>query len=301
MKTLSKTHGDWYGLIVQTDLAKDDSDLMLKLGNIISEDLQQTVNSRMLYGLNTTQKIFDYAKFECGLIRSKEITEHDNNKSIHALTEAFKTLKTHLDQARRTELADALQAAIAAPPPPRRPTGPPRPARPTRQPPSRAATPGRSTPANDMTFKGCWHCGIPGHSRGECRNNTALLKASGNRLPDHYKGAYEEWLEAGKPARAPPQRRSVNKLADDQREANGADSEDDDADDDGEPTAMLWKTVTTGPPAKTIAAITKPVATTNAFNDCVTNTSANNHQTATGDVPSADSTTTAKNETPLAP
>ena len=50
-------------------------------------------------------------------------------------------------------------------------------------------------PKPDPRFEGCWHCGIKGHTRRECRKFKDVLKKAGGKLPADYKGAYEVWAE----------------------------------------------------------------------------------------------------------
>ena len=58
-------------------------------------------------------------------------------------------------------------------------------------------------PRPDASFKGCWHCGKPGHSRTkgrgkdrkpDCPEFKALI-AKYNGLPKDYEGAYEAWAK----------------------------------------------------------------------------------------------------------
>ena len=50
-------------------------------------------------------------------------------------------------------------------------------------------------PTPDPKFEGCWHCKGQGHSRRQCPDFKALLKANGGKLPDGYEGEYEKWCK----------------------------------------------------------------------------------------------------------
>lgn len=278
IKSLSNTLDDWYGLVCQTDLPKSDAYLKLMLINVLPDDMQITVHNRLQYDLDTAETIFEFAKYQCGLIRSKEITGHDNTKNIHSLVKQAENILQQLADRGDTTFANAIQQVAPGasspgrrpPPPPRR--GAPRPGRA----PSRAATPGSRAPspggrrpplqiAKDYNFKGCWHCGEPDHARGACDAFKDLLNANDNKLPTGYKGEYEKWLEAGKPYR--PQN-SINDLTAQAERAE--DSEDDDTE-QGSTCSMLWTAAKPGLKPRTIAAVTKPTSTKNSFTQLANN------------------------------
>ena len=50
---------------------------------------------------------------------------------------------------------------------------------------------------NARSFKGCWHCGKPDHTRGpKCAAYMKILNANGGKRPSDYEGAYERWRKA---------------------------------------------------------------------------------------------------------
>ena len=60
-----------------------------------------------------------------------------------------------------------------------------------------------SLPRPSASFKGCWHCGKPGHSRTkgrgkdrqpDCPEFKALIEKH-KGLPDRYEGEYEKWAK----------------------------------------------------------------------------------------------------------
>ena len=54
---------------------------------------------------------------------------------------------------------------------------------------------GSKLPTPDPKFEGCWHCKDTSHSRRQCPDFKALLKANGGKLPEGYEGAYEKWCK----------------------------------------------------------------------------------------------------------
>ena len=65
-------------------------------------------------------------------------------------------------------------------------------------------TKGGKTFPRDLKFIGCWHCGEKGHSRQTCDQYIEFvggLKPDGKPKPPppNYKGAYEKWVDSGKP------------------------------------------------------------------------------------------------------
>ena len=91
--------------------------------------------------------------------------------------------------------------AIGAPESPPRPRDGSRGRTRGREAPSRSRTPSPAAAAvssgtlPEKDFKGCWWCGIEGHSKHECKKLKALRDKNGGRIPRDTPSAYDLWYK----------------------------------------------------------------------------------------------------------
>ena len=139
MKMRSEMFDDWYRLVCQTDLPNTGAYLELMLINVLPGDMQVTVHNLLKYDRHR-RECFEFANDQCGLIKSKEIAEHESANNVHSLVrqseQRLQQPAEHGDNNYASVMQQMAPGSGRQPPPPPRPSGP-RPAR-SHRPTSRA-------------------------------------------------------------------------------------------------------------------------------------------------------------------